>query len=300
MRSFVTTILAVVVVGLGMYSLVQADVFTRPCEEPISYRLGNIDSQFDVGSSTVRDLLTDAEQVWESETQKDLFRHEPTTGDLVVNFVYDDRQQRTQARSEVASDLSDLADTHDGVTSNLQQKRDRYDQISDRYESLRNDYETNLDRFNEKVNRWEQRDSVPAEKRKELKNQRDRLNEVRGSLTATRDKLETLRQTINRLAEKSNQIARQYNQATETFADRFGSGREFNQATYKNSEIKVYQFKANSDLRLALTHEFGHALGIKHVSEPAAVMNRLMKEQTLTDVSLSPADQKALANVCSA
>ncbi len=298
MRSLVITILAVVIAATGMYSLVQADVFTRSCQTPISYSVGQIDEEFRVSSSTVRNLLSESVSVWEQNSEQDLFVHASGSSDLVINFTYDNRQQRTRARTEIADDLSSLADSHEGLTESINTKRQQYERVQQTYEQTRQRYEDRLASFNQRVDRWNQRDFVPADVRAELDTEREQLNQLRLSLEEVQTHLQQLRTDINQLAQRSNTIAENYNQTAETFEDRFDSSREFSQATYDGDTITVYQFNQADDLRLALTHEFGHALGIKHVSDPEAVMHRLMREQTLDNISLTAADQRALHNVC--
>lgn len=298
MRSLVITVLAVVIAATGMYSLVQADVFTRTCQTPISYRVGQIDGEFQISSSTVRELLSQSVSVWEENFNKDLFTYGSSSSDLVVNFTYDDRQRRTRARTEIADDLSSLADSHEGLTDSIDAKRQQYETVQQTYEQTRKRYEDRLASFNQRVDRWNQRDSVPTDVRSDLDAEREQLNQLRSSLEKVRTHLQQLRTDINRLAERSNSIAENYNRTAETFEDRFDNSQEFNQATYDGDTITVYQFNQADDLRLALTHEFGHALGIKHVSDAEAVMNRLMREQTLDEITLTAADKRALRKVC--
>jgi predicted Zn-dependent protease len=110
--------------------------------------------------------------------------------------------------------------------------------------------------------------------------------------------LEVLRRQVNELADRGNMVAEEYNQTATTFSERFGTSHEFSQATYTGDAINVYQFEGEQDLMLALVHEFGHALGIEHVSSTDSVMHYLMQDQLLENISLSNEDLKALRNVC--
>lgn len=298
MRSFLITALATTIAATGMFSLVQADVFRRTCSTPITYQVGEIDEQFRISSSTVKELLSESVAVWEENTQNNLFTHSTTSSDLVVNFTFDERQRRTRARTDIADNLSTLADSHAGLTDSIKEKRQQYESIRQTYERTRQQYESDLDEFNQRVDQLNERGSVPRSVASELDAERQRLNSLRTSLEEAQSRLQSLRSDINRLAERSNRIAENYNQAAGTFEQRFGGGREFSQATYSDDTITVYQFNQADDLRLALTHELGHALGITHVADSEAVMNRLMKDQPLSDISLTRADQQALANVC--
>jgi archaellum component FlaC len=299
MRYTFVTILAFAIAAVGVYSLVRADVFSPRCNTPISYRIGDIDEQFTIGSSTVRDLLADASDVWEQNSDKNLFEYKPDdSADLTVDFVYDQRQQRTRAKDKITDNLDSLANSHGQLTDGLDDKRDRYEALRSDYRSARRQYEAKLNEYNQRVDRWNNRRRIPDSVRSDLKQQRRRLDEIRTSLETTRQRLQDLQAEINRLAERSNDIAETYNARADTFADRFGSGREFNQATYKDDAITVYQFNQTTDLRLALAHEFGHALGIKHVDDPQAVMHPLMKEQSMADINLQPDDRQALMKVC--
>jgi DNA repair exonuclease SbcCD ATPase subunit len=295
MRTLTITAFAVIIAATGMYSLVQADVFRRTCQTPIAYRVGEIDDGFQTNSSTVRELLSESVAVWERNADKDLFVYSTSSADLVVNFTFDERQKRTRTRMNIADNLSALADSHESLRESIEEKRQQYESIRQGYEQSRQNYEDQLAEFNARVDRWNKRGAIPDDVRSELSSERQRLDDLRLSLENVQTRLESLRTSINELAERSNAIAENYNQKASTFEERFGSSQEFSQATYSNDTITVYQFNQADDLRLAL---LGHALGIKHVNDPQAIMNRLMEDQPLSDLSLTQADERALTEVC--
>ena len=298
MRTTLITTLSVLVAGTAMYGLVQANVFRSGCSYPLTYQVGSIDSEFSVATSTVKDVLSDAEQAWEENTDKELFRYDPSGGHITVDFVYDKRQQRTETKNQLSDDLSTLAETHDGLTENLKTKRSRYQQIVENYQTVRRQYEASLEDYNQRVERLNRQGRISSGTRAELDQEKQRLSDVRASLQQTRESLLSLRSEINSLTDEANRLAEEYNQAANTFESRFGTTSEFSQATYESNTITVYQFEQADDLRLALAHELGHALGIDHVGDPQAVMYRLMDQQPLDDITLTAADQKALKETC--
>ncbi|MTI87438.1 MAG: matrixin family metalloprotease [Balneolaceae bacterium] len=85
------------------------------------------------------------------------------------------------------------------------------------------------------------------------------------------------------------------------------------QGVYKRDEnnrsIEIYIFIDEEDLKVALAHEFGHALGLKHVFNPKAVMydhisypKAMIFDQTKKlykpTLTLTQADREAFLEVC--
>jgi len=298
MRTTLITVLSVVIAGTAMYSLVRANVFRAGCDYPLTYQVGEIDSEFGIGTSTVRGLLADAEQVWESNSKNELFRHDPKNGDIVIDFIYDQRQRRTETQDRLSENLSSLAESHDGLADSLESKRTDYQQLAERYETARRQYENNLQAYNQRAQGVRDRNSISPETLNQLNAERQDLEAVRSSLTEIRNRLTSLQSEINRITDQANSLAEDYNTAADTFESRFGTTNEFSQATYKNEVITVYQYQEHDDLRLALAHEFGHALGIGHVDKPQSIMYHLMDQQPLSRLNLTAADRQALRSTC--
>lgn len=299
MRTLLLTAASTLVAGTGVFSLISAGAFASPCSQPITYQVGSIDPEFTIATSTVRGLLQDAEETWEAQTDTNLFTHAPESGELKIDFIFDERQRRTNLQEEFATNLSSLRDTHTNLTEVLQTRRETYEQRLAAYEQDRQAYEKRLAEYNQRVDKLNQRNRpVASSTKRELESTRKQLQETRENLQKRQDELNALRQEINELAQRSNSLAETYNQKASTFNERFGTTRKFDQAVYTGDTINVYQFKEASDLRLALVHEFGHALGINHVEDPKAVMHYLMDKQQLNPVAITEADMEALNRVC--
>lgn len=295
---YIFGVIIIIFIVVGAIGLTESGLFAGPCERPIAYQLGGIDEEFDISTSTAQSHLAAAESVWEGVVDKELFVHDPENAELSVNFIFDMRQRRTNKVNKIESELADIQSTHEDIMAEYERISNRYDSLLQEYQSRRQEYESDLAAYNERVQKWRQRGGAPEDVHRELTNRRKELSDTRESLAADRRRLEKLRQDINELASNGNTLARQYNQTASTFTERFGGTREFNQAIYTGDAINVYQFETGEDLRLALAHEFGHALGINHVEGSKSVMYYLMDDQSLDDITLSETDISALKKVC--
>src|SRR3989344_5295017 len=97
--------------GVGYFALTHQDRVLQaarqiearflPCRSPITYSLGTIDARFGISKVTLIANLKEAEDIREKYSDKDLFEYKSDGGDVVVNFVYDYRQQ---ARDKMAAE----------------------------------------------------------------------------------------------------------------------------------------------------------------------------------------------------
>ena len=59
--------------------------------------------------------------------------------------------------------------------------------------------------------------------------------------------------------------------------------------------IDIFQFGSEESLRVTLSHELGHALGMKHNANPASIMSALIHTDHLV---LTAQDEDGLKAVC--
>ena len=93
-KFFVSLFIILLLLGFGYYYRQDASRFlqgffkrSQPCQKPITYSIANLDSRFGL---TKAELLADAKQaetIWESPINKQLFEYS-SSGDLKINLIY--------------------------------------------------------------------------------------------------------------------------------------------------------------------------------------------------------------------
>ncbi|MCX6779288.1 MAG: hypothetical protein NTU97_03595 [Candidatus Magasanikbacteria bacterium] len=98
-----------------------------PCSRPITYSVGNFDKRFNFSQKDFVSALSQAENIWEKASGKNLFEFEQvTSGTLVVNLVYDYRQEATQRLQKLGVTLEDSQQSYDALKKKHSSLLDAY------------------------------------------------------------------------------------------------------------------------------------------------------------------------------
>ena len=266
------------------------------CPVPLSYRIGELDERFAIGHAAARAVVVEAATVWESATDRDLFRYDESA-DFTINFVFDERQERATAEVAARSNLDAKEAERRALAAQLTELREQYTTLEEAYATRVSDYEARLAAYNAEVESYNERGGAPSDVFAELTEERDALDAEATALEASAGELNRLADEINALAQESNDLVAAYNEDVAAYNARFTEGGAFNQAEYLGDRINVYKFTDAEELQQVMVHEFGHALGIGHVDDPRAMMYYLLEEQPATP-TLTQADLTAFRAEC--
>lgn len=283
---------------LAFQQITQAlHITAKPCEKPLAYSFGNIDHRFSLSQGDLQKVSEQAGGIWDEAAGKKLFQYDPKS-DFKINFIYDDRQAQSQASDKLDSQLKGLNDEHEAVVNDYNSLSDGLKKRLDAYNASVKDYKNKLDSYNQEVSFWNAKGGAPDDEFRKLKNEKEDLDKTFSGLEKERVAINNLVGKTNALVQKESTIVNSYNSSLSTYNQTYGSSREFDKGLYDGKEINIYQFHNLDDLRLALAHEMGHAIGLDHVENPKSIMYYLMGEQDINNPQLSAEDMAALKGVC--
>ena len=295
MRSGFTLLLMIAVLFGGGYWYLAAKAI---CPVPMAYRIGTVDSRFDLSSEEVRNAVSAAESLWEDATGRNLFTYDEAGG-LSINFVFDERQQTANDEEHLRETLDEKEEMSDTVRAQYEKLLAEYESLSKKYDGQTAAYQTKLAAYHKEVNEWNVKGGAPEDVFNRLADTKETLAREQARLNGVGDSLNTLVRKMNALSEKGNSLITDYNETVEVYNDQFSEGHEFTQGDYENKVINIYQYDSKDELELVLAHEFGHALSLDHVEGTDAIMYRLMEGQSI-EAGIQDADLAEFDRVCGA
>lgn len=274
----------------------------RACEEPIAYTIGTLDRKFGLTQKEFLNALSQAETIWEGPLGMELFAYEPESGKLLVNLIYDYRQETTDTLSDLGVVLEENETTYKVFQA-------EYAELKTTYESAKDVYNARAEAFNEINRAYEEAVEIWNDGPRTSRAQFNKLEKSRAALEAEAAALEILEARlneavgeINALVERLNRLAARLNLGVEAYNTIGGSrGESFTGGAYYSAEgdrgIDIYEFSSRDKLVRVLAHELGHALGLDHNNNPEAIMYYLNEDDAGV---LSETDLSALKALCGA
>jgi len=267
------------------------------CERTLAYRIGEIDKRFGLSTVELRETVQQAEALWEAESGTNLFEYDPTAR-LTINLVFDARQHITIAKQHLASKLKLTEASHTQLTQSYDHWRSRYDAQIQTYETALSAYQERLRMYNEEADYWNKNGGAPKNEYERLESERATLSHIKQALDEERQSLQDVIDTMKSLQDQETRLVALYQRQAKTYQSLYGETTHFHKGEYNGSAITIYQFHDTADLTLVLAHELGHALGLRHVDDPQAVMHAFMGEQDITHLRLSRDDIAMLGAAC--
>ena len=270
----------------------------RPCEEPLTYRIGTVDQRFGLSAKEVLDATVTASSLWGKAVSRELFQESPT-GAIEINFVYDYRQEATDKLKLLSYNIDNTKSSYEDLKAHLESQKKEFDQKNTALLNEFSSYNARVAAFNQEAATMPQ-GGFPEQVYKRLMTEKNELQSIQNHLQAQQEEIKRLSDTINNLVVVINEIATNLNLDVVNYRDTNEPlAKEFNEGSYVTEKgkktITIYQFSDRNRLIRVLTHEFGHALGLKHSDKPKALMYRLNQSDS---IELDQADIALLKTRC--
>jgi hypothetical protein len=263
---------------------------------PVYYRLGDVDSRFGLSQIDAKAILTEAERVWESAVDRNLFIYSESS-DFAINFIYDERQQLASTEEEWRLRLDIQEKESQQIIETVKNIAADYEKLQVLYEEARLSYENKLSTYNQKVEDSNRSGGASPAVFGELQEEQRELSRTLNNLISQEKQLNSEAEKINELGEKGNQLIESYNAEVLQYNEVYGDLELYTQGDFQRDRINIYKFSDKIELTKVIVHEFGHSLGIGHVEGEESMMYYLMAEQP-DEVLLSPEDKAAFAETC--
>lgn len=221
------------------------------CNNPLPYKIGAIDAEFDINSEEILADVKAAADIWGKVYGKQLFSYSPSAKGLTINFVYD---KRTAIDEKV-----------DIMQNQLNRKNVTLESETKKFETAVNNFEKRLTDFNARVKKYNNQGGAPQD--------------IYDQLTGEQRSLKIEAEELEAKAERLDLAALNYNFQVDNFNSEVT---KFNQALVEKPEeglydglrktITIYFANNRPEIIHTLAHEFGHALGMDHTYSPSSIM----------------------------
>jgi len=287
-----------IVLGASIaFFLANYEEIRSPCLPPLHYSISPIDSRFQLTQEQAILYAQEAESIWETPLEKDLFVYDPTST-FRIQFTFDKRQENTFHAQNLETSIESTTTQYEDLVHDLDITNERTQKLIDRYNSLTDIYTKDLTAYNKEIAQWNQKGGAPEAVFKQLEKERDDLEEQREVINALIKQVNELSSETNTLVSSINETADTINTNVDTYNTLFEDMPTFDKGVYHGEGITLYQFTSKEDFILTLAHEFGHALGVNHIENPSALMNPFIEEQSLDPIQATLWDMQAAQTSC--
>lgn len=271
------------------------------CVETITWKIGSIDSRFEMDDDSLKNIVQSVSDLWSRAAGYNVIAYDPR-GEIELNIYYTDQQQYTEDEEQLSSKIERQRQRYYSLNMMYQRQKSIYEDQEAKFNKKQGEYNATVESYNQTLSRIRTAGVRSRELDEQLKRLRRDVEVMGTEIAVMRQNLQEQNSELQSLSERLNRRADVLNELIYQYKKRFSRWRTFYQGVYLNvgskRKINVYQFDDVGRLKLVLAHEFGHALGLKHVGNPKSVMYYLTDRQNTADLQLSEEDIREIQFRC--
>ncbi|QXA07173.1 matrixin family metalloprotease [Acinetobacter pittii] len=282
--------------GLQTMLFAQSNLPINSSHQPLKYRIAFIDPRFQITKEQLVEVSQQAAEIWQKETGKTYFIYD-SQAQLSINLIYDDHQM---LKDEQQNNLDGLLQKQEAwrikneeIVLNKQEVAQLSTDLNEKKISLRAEfeqYQQDVIRFNQGEHHYSSANNL-KEWQKQLEQKSENLGNESNSLNFKIQALNSKIKELNREQSDLSALKTQFKLEQKT------SIQPFHKGLFSQNQIQIYGYASLNDLRLTLAHELGHALGLKHTTNPKSLMYPYLKEQDIHNFKLTDSDLDLLGSI---
>lgn len=226
------------------------EIINPPCSKPVTYKIGKIDTRFNITTQELKNRIEEATLVWEKPISRNLFEYD-NQGMLTVDLVFDQRQS-------ITNEIGKLEDTLNSQKENIQP------QVED-YKRQSQEFNNRVSELNREINFWNSQGGAPKDVYETIKKQEE-------DLKREADRLNSLAKTLNQLSDNYNVTVSNLNETIGSYNAEISLKPEEGIFDPSTNTIEIYFITDRDELVHTLAHELGHSLSVDHIENPKAIM----------------------------
>jgi chromosome segregation ATPase len=267
---------------------IRNDFSLPPSERRVHYRIGTIDPRFNLTEDQAKQLLAEAEMIWEKPLARQIFFYNPKAL-FKINFIYDQRQQSLNLRQQEEDILAENQDQNDSAKADFEQQKTVLDDQYRLHAEALNQLNSRIMLYKQRVELLNSQGGATQMETQSLQDESSQINQEVVALNQKNADLDAKKASLQNQATTVQSKIANYNQKVQDYNQNY-TGRSFEAGQYKGDEINIYEYDNQDNLRLILAHELGHSLGLKHSNNPRALMYPTLKDQDQLNFKLTQAD----------
>lgn len=247
---------------------------TDPCSKTQTFSIESIDPKFGIATSTVFTYLREASGLWNKAYPNTLLlKQVPEGGDILISFVYDERQRTTIRNERLNRQVREQEEKISTLKNTIVQLQAEYNTQKGILISLENDYTIKLNDYNRRVIALNARNrGASPEEITQLEADRQLLDEEHIAINTKIEIVNNLVTQISNYSTTHNNVIHDTNTIVNKINEK--SGVSFEEGVYNQGShtIIIYEYDSALGLKRVLAHELGHAIGLDHVLGKTSIM----------------------------
>ena len=157
-----------------------------PCQQTLYYSFGRVDKKHNLTIEELHVVMKEAEAIWENQMNYNLFEYK-SDADFKINFVFDERQERTLLSKNLDSELFKLKTLQKNIFAEHTALSNKYLKLVEKYKDDLEILEEKVENYNEDVEYWNKKGGAPEKKYAELLKDEEKISKLQKNLGSSKN-----------------------------------------------------------------------------------------------------------------